>query len=116
MGANTESEQILSEGRVAIYLAVGFTASCLCNETVACSPVEGAPKRAARGKRGAVEEAAPVEEAPTPKRAARGKKAAVVEEPVAPVEKAPARKGKKSYDVGTIMDRRGGVPSVTYLT
>ena len=83
---------------------------CLCSETVARAPVEGAPKRAARGKRGAVEEAA------KPKRAARGKEAAVVEEAAAPVEKVPARKGKRSYDVGAIMDRREGVPSVSYLT
>ena len=96
------------ESCVAIYLTLGFTALCLCSETVARAPVEGAPKRAARGKRGAVEE-----EAPKPKRAARGKKAAVVEEAAAPVEKAPARKGKRSYDVGAIMGRREGVAFVS---
>ena len=107
MRANTTLESC-----VAIYLTLGFTALCLCSETVARAPVEGAPpKRAARGKRGAVEE-----EAPKPKRAARGKKAAVVEEAAAPVEKAPARKGKRSYDVGAIMSRREGVAFVSDLT
>ena len=83
------------ESCVAIYLTLGFTALCLCSETVARAPVEGASKRAARGKRGAVEE-----EAPKPKRAARGKKAAVVEEE-APVEEAPKRatRGKRGAAV-----------------
>ena len=108
MRANTTLESC-----VAIYLTLGFTALCLCSEAVARAPVEGASKRAARSKRGAVEEAAPVEEAPKPKRAARGKKAAVVEEAAAPIEKAPARKGKRSYDVGAIMSRREGVQAAS---
>jgi len=62
-------------------LTLGSTALCLCSETVA----------------------------PKPKRAARGKKVAVVEEAAAPIEKAHARKGKRSYDVGAIMSRREGV-------